>query len=592
MNLLTTSFPRELHRLPAFASYMLRELRLAEYPTKQQLGILDWMENGPDRQITVGFRGVAKSTMAAIFALYRLRLDPESEKLLIPSNTMDKAVEVTTFMLRCLKDVDVLQCLEPKQGGRQSAKAFDVGPAVVDQSPSVRAVGILSPALTGKRATCVVPDDIETLNNSITPLKQERLAQAVTELEAILKPDEGQELKRQIMFLGTPHIETSLYLRLVRERNYSIRYWPARYPDPNDPEQIDCYDGHLDPLILEEVAADPSLVGEPTDPERFGHEELLKRETRMTRASVQLQFQLNCRLSTMERFPLRLGELVVMDLDGRALPSTLVWSSASEYRIPDLVCPGLGGDRWFHKPAMVGDWVPKEEAWRCVLAIDPAGRGHDELAWAVVAELNGNLFLLSCGGTRDGYTDPVLKHLAELAKRWSVNLVLHEPGMGDGMFGALLQPWLLRIHPVAMEETPRSNMQKERRIVDVLAPLVQQHRLVVSRELLRSSYEEAERDPDTGHLRSLPLQMSRLTEERGCLEWVDRVDALSMACAYFVDAAAQDQKLQASRREQELFDAELEALFSETNDQLETLLICGAARVRNRSAGGIRPRRL
>ena len=214
-------------QFPYFVCYLLRELNLADTPTKQQLGICDWMENGPNRQITVGFRGVAKSTMAAFRALHRLRIDPFNEKVLIPGSTLEKAVEITTFMQRCIRDIDILRCLEPRPDGRSSTKAFDVGPAIVDQSPSVRAVGILSPALTGKRCTCAIPDDIETLNNSITPLKQERLAQAVTELEAILKPDQGQELPRSIMFLGTPHLETSLYLRLVRERNYAIRYWPC-----------------------------------------------------------------------------------------------------------------------------------------------------------------------------------------------------------------------------------------------------------------------------------------------------------------------------------------------------------------------------
>ena len=61
-------------------------------------------------------------------------------------------------------------------------------------------------------------DDIETLANVITQLKQERVAHAVTEMESILKPDEGQLLPRKILYLGTPHTETSIYLRLLRER--------------------------------------------------------------------------------------------------------------------------------------------------------------------------------------------------------------------------------------------------------------------------------------------------------------------------------------------------------------------------------------
>jgi len=574
-------------QFPYFVCYLLRELNLADTPTKQQLGICDWMENGPNRQITVGFRGVAKSTMAAFRALHRLRIDPFNEKVLIPGSTLEKAVEITTFMQRCIRDIDILRCLEPRPDGRSSTKAFDVGPAIVDQSPSVRAVGILSPALTGKRCTCAIPDDIETLNNSITPLKQERLAQAVTELEAILKPDQGQELPRSIMFLGTPHLETSLYLRLVRERNYAIRYWPARYPNPSDPDQWDCYEGHLDPVIAAEVEDEPALVGQPTDPERFGDDELRGREMRMTRATVQLQFQLNCRLSTLDRYPIRLGDLIIMDLDGKALPETVVWASGPDQRIQDLLSVGLGSDRYYHRPAMVNGWIEQKDTWRCVLAIDPSGRGSDELAWAVIAELNGNFFLLDSGGTTRGYEPDVLKLLAMKAQRWKVNYCVAESNMGDGMFSALLSPVMQKVHPLTIEEV-RVSQQKERRIVDTLAPLVQQHRLVVSAELIRRDYHDAERDTETGHQRSLMYQLSRITTDRGSLQFDDRIDALALGTKFFTDAAAQDQERAKADRDVELFEASLQAWFDESGASLDGLAMGFRPQPRAAVHGGIK----
>jgi len=587
-----TPIPPELGvgRFPYFFCYILRELGLAEVPTKQQLRICDWQENGPSRQITVGFRGVAKSTIAAARALHRLRIDPFNEKVLIPGSTAEKALEITTFMARCIRDIDILRCLEPRNDGRSSTRAFDVGPAVVDQSPSVRAVGILSPSLTGKRCTIAIPDDIETLNNSITPLKQERLAAAVTELEAILKPDEGQELPRMIQFLGTPHLETSLYLRLVRERNYSIRYWPARYPDPSDADQWDCYEGHIDPVMAAEVEEDPSLVGQPTDPERFGHEELLGREMRMTRASVQLQFQLNCRLSTLDRYPIRLGDLIVLPLDGKALPEVVAWSSGTEYRIQSIPCVGLGADRYYHSPAVIQGWLPQEETWRCVLAIDPSGRGSDELAWAVVAELNGNLFVLESGGTTRGYEEEVLVHLANVAKRWKVNYVIPEPNYGDGMFAALLKPVMLRIWPCTVEEPPRSAGQKEKRIVDVLGPLSQQHRLVFNSELVQKDWNGAERDPDTGHQRSLMYQMSRITADRGCLTYYDRIDALAIGCSWFVEAAAQDQVKAQQQRADEIEDWSRQAWMDETGASVDALALGFRPMARSAAYGGVRRR--
>jgi len=579
--------PEELLPLPHFCTYMLRELGLADTPTKQQLSIIDYMQNGPDRAIITGFRGVAKSTMAAFYALWRLRIDPFNEKILIPGATADKAIEVTTFMLRCIRDIDVLQCLMPRQDGRSSAVAFDVGPSIVDQSPSVRAVGILSPSLTGKRCTCCIADDIETLSNSITPLKQERLATAITELEAILKPRTEETLPRKILYLGTPHLESSLYLRLNRERNVAMRFWPARYPNPSDPDEWDCYDGNLDPLIAQEVEDNPVLAGEPTDPERFGHDELMGREMRMTRSSVQLQFMLNCRLSTLDRYPIRLGDLIVMDLDGKALPEVISWASGPDQRIQDLVSVGMGADRYYHRPMLTQGWIPASDTWRCVLAIDPSGRGSDELAWSVLAELNGNFFLLDAGGTTQGYAPQVLELLAKLAKRWNVTQVVAESNMGDGMFTALLSPVLIKHHPCGIEEV-RVAMQKERRIVDTIAPLVQQHRMVVSAELIRKDYRDAERDADNGHQRSLMYQLSRITMERGSLSFDDRIDALALAAKFFTDAAAQDQQKAQAARQDDLEDWSRQAFMDETGASLDVLALGFKAAAPGRYYGGVK----
>jgi hypothetical protein len=573
-------------RFAYFFCYILRELGLADEPTKQQLRICDWDEVGPASSITVGFRGIAKSTISGARALHRLRIDPEHEKILIVGATEGKAEEITTFMQRCIREIDLLQCLQPKKHQRQSVLAFDVGPAIIggDGAPSVRACGITSPSLTGKRATMIIPDDIETLSNSITPLKQERLWATTTEFTSILMPDAGQPLPRQISYRGTPHLETSMYWRLVRERGYKMRMWPARYPKP---ETFDVYDGCLDPLMVEEVETNPRLVGEPTDPERFDDEELIRRETENTKSGWQLQYMLNCRLSTLDKFPIRLGDLIVMPLDGKALPEVISWASGAEQRINELPCVGLGADRYYHRPMMVQGWLPRSEKWRSVLAIDPSGRGSDELAWAVVAELSGNLFVLESGGTTRGYEDDVLELLANVAKRWQVNAVIPEPNFGDGMFSKILQPVMQRIYPCSIEEAPRSAGQKERRIIDVLAPLVQQHRLVVNSELIQKDWEGAERDPDNGHPRSLMYQMSRITTDRGSLLFYDRIDALAIAAAHFVEAAAQDQQRVAARRQEELVEASLAAWFDETGAKLDALAL-GIIPKASGAVGGVR----
>ena len=576
--------PEELEPLAHFTTYILRELSLADTPTKQQLGILQYLEHGPDRQIVTAYRGCGKSFLTSVYALWRLMQDPFREKILLVGATADKAIEISTFMLRLVRDVDILESLQPLPDGRGSVNAWDVGPSVVDQSPSVRAVGLLSPSLTGKRCTAAVIDDCETLSNSITVLKQERLAAAITEIEAIRKPSVEGELPRKTIFLGTPHLESSLYLRLRRERNYKARMWPARYPSPTS-DAWDSYEGCLDPAIAAEVEEDPSIAGDPTDPERFGHDELLKREMSMTRASVQLQYQLDCRLSTLERYPIRLGDLIVMDLDGKALPEVVSWASGPEQVIQDLVCIGLGADRHYHRPMVVQGWVSAKETWRCVLSIDPSGRGRDEMAWTVLAEYSGNFFVLESGGTTQGYSEEVLKMLSMRAKRWNVTQIVVESNFGDGLFAALLQPVMNKVHPCGIEEI-RVNQQKERRICDQLAPLTQQHRLVISADVIRKDYQDAERNNDRGYERSLLFQMSRITMDRGSLAADDRIDSLALACQFFTEAAAQDQNRVAANREYEMFMNQIEMAADETGASIDALALGLPTKSIGRSYGG------
>ena len=64
---------------------------------------------------------------------------------------------------------------------------------------------------------------------------------------------------------------------------------------------------------------------------------------------VELQFMLNT-LATLDKFLIRLGDLLVMDIDGTALPETVVRSNQPDVRLQELVCVGMGADRFYHRP--------------------------------------------------------------------------------------------------------------------------------------------------------------------------------------------------------------------------------------------------
>ncbi|MDP4063317.1 hypothetical protein IMCC1933_09370 [Rhodobacteraceae bacterium IMCC1933] len=128
------------------------------------------------------------------------------------------------------------------------------------------------------------------------------------------------------------------------------------------------------------------------------------------------------------------------------------------------------------------------------------------------------------------------------------------------MFNQLFMPVLDKVHSVTMSEV-RHNTQKERRIIDVLEPVMNQHRLVMDKKVIQKDFDSCQHLPPEQALRyQLMYQMTRLTADRGALTNDDRLDALAMACQYWVDAMAQDVEQRMVVRKEELMAAELNGL--------------------------------
>jgi hypothetical protein len=154
--------------------------------------------------------------------------------------------------------------------------------------------------------------------------------------------------------------------------------------------------------------------------------------------------------------------------------------------------------------------------------------------------LNGFLFITDAGGLPGGYSEDTLKNLAMIAKKQEVNLVIIEANFGDGMFTQLMKPILNKIHRVTVEEVKHS-IQKERRIIDTLEPPISSHRLIVDRKVIENDYDSTRNLPPEKALRyQLIYQMSRITRQKGSLAHDDRLDAMAIAVAYWVEQMAQD----------------------------------------------------
>lgn len=526
-------------------------------PTGVQYDIALYLQHGERRRIIQAFRGVGKSWITAAFVLWRLSRNA-NERILVVSANEDRATQFTTFCRRLIEEAPFLRHLLPSKGMRDSALAFDVRGSMAHQSPSLRAAGITG-QITGGRASLIVADDVEVPKNSLTQAMRDRLSEAVKEFDAIMmSEDDLAHLglgAGEVVFLGTPQTEATLY-RALEDRGYKTRIWPARYPDE---KLAGLYGTRLAPWITEAMRADPTLAtrhgvggatrGASVEPRRFPDLDLLDRELSYGRSGFALQFMLNPSLADQDRYPLKLADLMVLDCDPRVAPIQLAWASSPELSRTDLPNVGLPGDR-LYRPMYVSKEHFKPYTG-VVMAIDPAGRGADELGYAIVAMLNGYLYVLRCKGLTGGYSDENLEYLAKEAKRYGVNQVTVEPNFGDGMFTKLLAPVLHRIHPCALEETPRSSAQKERRIIDTLEPVMNQHRLVMDATLIKDDHENYNGYSDETRARySLLYQMSRITKDKGSLAKDDRLDALALAVAYWVAVMDKDvQRIEEDHRE-------------------------------------------
>jgi hypothetical protein len=534
--------PEQLKDFRNFMYIVWKHLNLPD-PTPVQYDMADYIQNAPRRAIIEAFRGVGKSYITAAFVVHQLLLDPQ-KKFMVVSASKQRADDFSTFTQRLILELPICQHLIATSEQRWSKIAFDVRPALASGSPSVKSVGITG-QLTGSRADIIIADDIEVPNNSMTQMMREKLSEAVKEFDAVLKPD------GKILYLGTPQCEMSLYNTLT-ERGYQMRIWTARYPSPEKAEKA--YGARLAPMLWDTINEEgKGLEGTPVDPKRFDSDDLLERELSYGRSGFALQFMLDTSLADMDRYPLKLSDMMVMSIDNDKAPEKLVYGVMKP--VSDLPNVGLAGDKYYAPEAIVGDYIDYDGS---VLVIDPSGRGQDETAYAVVKMLNGYLYVSDCGGIQGGYDEATLTKLCNIAKEQKVNMVLIESNFGDGMFTELLKPFLKKIYPVTTEEV-RHSKQKELRIIDTLEPVLNQHKLIIDPKVIQKDFDSVQHHPPEKAQRyMLTYQLTRITKDRGSLAHDDRLDALAMGVAYWVEQMAADVELEMRERKEKLLMDELD----------------------------------
>lgn len=505
-------------------------------PTHLQLEIAEFLQFGGDRIMVEGFRGVAKTWITASFAEWNW-LRNRDFRIMIVSGNQKKADEISLFIKQSIDGFPVLSPLKwadwEKQHVRWGIQQFNIKGAPPDVAPSCKAASIGS-MLTGSRAHFIIGDDVETPNNSDTVEARDKLLAQIGEFESILLPG------GKVVLLGTPQSEESVY-GVMTQRGYNTRIWPVRVPEE---DKVERYGGHLAPSIGAMV--NQGLYRMPTEPTRFPEDVLLQKEAGQTRVSWTLQMMLDATLSDLERYPLKLKDLMVTGLDPKRAPMSVVHSSLDKYRVTDLPSCGFTGDFLVNPMFVSEDWRNLE---RVYMMIDPSGQGADETVWITMGTLSGRFYLLDIQGSTDGYSEETLERITQTAREFSANEIVFEDNFGSGMFGVILGQYMKLKYPVGI--TPRkAKGQKELRILDTLEPLLRAHKLVLDHGACSRDIHDTTEDRSY----SLFHQMTHLTRERGCLRHDDRIDCLAHAIAHVQEAAGvnSDEALQVAKHSEKL----------------------------------------
>ena len=385
--------------------------------TVNQLDISKFLADGPLYRMVQAQRGQAKTTITAIYAVWRLIHDPTTRVLVVSSgDTMGK--EISGWIIQIINNMDELECLRPDKsaGDRSSIEAFDVhhelkGP---EKSPSVACMGITS-NMQGKRADLLIADDVESKKNSQTEIMRDRLLELTRDFTSICS--EGD-----VVYLGTPQSVNSVYNSLPG-RGFQIRIWPGRYPTE---EELDNYGTHLAPRILKAVKDDPSLQrgggadgtrGKPTDPVLMDETTLARKELDQGAAYFQLQHMLDTRLADADRYPLKLNRIIVTDVQEERTPVSLYHKQSPQHRIhlpPDHPMQSQSLFRASGHSQEFGAYQGTH------MYVDPAGGGQngDETAYAVTRFSASKVYVVAVGGVPGGLDDESLAALTAVAARF------------------------------------------------------------------------------------------------------------------------------------------------------------------------------
>jgi len=511
-------------------------------PTWVQTLIARFIANSDNpKRIIQAYRGAGKSYLLYAYAVWRIWKNVDI-KILVVSGTGQRAHAFSNTCQAIIDLIPFLQHLRPTDPKVTYAKGdWTVAGARASGSPTVKSAGITS-MITGMRADLILADDIESTDNSCTVEQREKLIERTNEFFAILKADEGDGNVSEIVYLGTPQSAESIYNDLST-KGYVRRIWPIEILPQAD---IDNYRGELCPYLEDHMYEHQDKVGESIDPKRFTTEDIRERRMMYGEAGYRLQFLLDTTLSDEERYPLKLKDLIIYDAPNDKFPQNITHSILGT-ELKDMPLRGFAKDRFYRAGYIDSNFSPYEHK---ILYVDVSGRGADGTGYSVLKTCMGYVYSPDSGTIKGGYEDETLEHIAIIAKSQGCHKIVTESNFGDGMFNKLLEPVVNRVYSdksicgytggCSLDEQ-RVSGQKELRIIQVLEPLMNSHKLIISTDVIYKDGKQTKADY------SLFYQMTHITHERGSLKHDDALDALAGGVQYIRDSLGRDNILEIER---------------------------------------------
>lgn len=513
--------------------------------TDMQGDIADYMQDCPRNAMVAAQRGEAKSTLAALYAVWSLIQD-QSYRILIVSGGEKQASDVATLIIRMIETWGLLCYLRPDKtrGDRTSYESYDIHCDLkpLDKSASVACVGITA-QLQGKRADLLIPDDIETTNNGLTATSRELLLLRSRDFAAI-------NTHGKTLYLGTPQTKDSIYKTLER-RGFEVRVWPGRVPTVEEEER---YGNTLAPYVKAMIDAGMARTGfgvdgtrgEVTDPGRYTEEDLCSKELDFGPEGFQLQYMLDTTLVDAQRTRIRLSDAVVAALGSDAAPDLIHYVAAAQHRYSDV--PEAVQGEVMYRMASHGELIlPYQHK---VMVVDPAGCGGDEVAFAAGGALNSYIHLFAVGGFQGGMSDENCDKILDLCEEFGIVDMVLEANMGHGTATQLM------MNAIARRQTSKgigcrdeyAKGQKERRIIDTLGPVFRRHKFVIHERAIELDHETlAGYSREKRRLYSALFQLQNITYDRGSLAKDDRADAIALLVNQLREFLTVDEDKEAAR---------------------------------------------